>query len=63
MERQSEKPVSLAVQFLDILMLHLRLRAPKSWRSFDYFLELILAFGIHSPEELELSSAADIAAC
>lgn len=43
-------------------MLQLKLRAPKSWRTFDYFLELILAFAIHSPEELELSNAGDLPA-
>ena len=60
--REVERPKSLAIRFLDILMLQLKLRAPKSWRTFDYFLELILAFAIHSPEELELSNAGDLPA-
>ena len=60
--REVERPKSLAIRFLDILMLQLKLRAPKSWRTFDFFLELILAFAIHSPEELELSSAGDLPA-
>ena len=61
-QKDVERPKSLAIRFLDILMLQLKLRAPKSWRTFDFFLELILAFAIHSPEELELSSAGDLPA-
>ena len=29
------------------------IRAAKAWKTFDYYLEVILAFAIHSPHELE----------
>ena len=34
-------------------MSYLHDRAAKNWKYFDYYLEVILAYALHSPEELE----------
>ena len=44
-----EIPKALSVRFLDLLMSYLTTRAAKAWKTFDFYLEVILAFAIHSP--------------
>ena len=48
-----QRPKALSVRYLDFLLGNLHIRAAKAWKTFDYYLEVILAFAIHSPQELE----------
>jgi hypothetical protein len=58
-EYDVDRPKSVALRFLDMILSQLKLRAPKSYWKFDYFLELISTFGLHSPEELADSPVTD----
>ena len=43
----------MSLQFLDLMMSILPDRAANNWKTFKYYLELIHAFAVHGPEELE----------
>ena len=47
------RPTSLALQFYDLMMENLPERAAKSWKNFEYFLELFFAFAVFSPTDIE----------
>ena len=50
---QKERPKALTLRFLDQLLSGLSARAATNWQRFEYYLELLLAYALYSPEELE----------
>ena len=54
-----DRPKSVALRFLDVLLAQLKHRAPKSFMTFDYFLELISTFAFYGPEDLVDSPLTD----
>lgn len=60
--QEMERSKSLSLRFMQLLMSHLHDRAARNWKYFDYYLETILAFGIHTPEELESEASPQDAA-
>jgi hypothetical protein len=48
-----ERPLALSLRFLHIMMENLHYRAAKNWKTFNYYLETILAFGINGSEAFE----------
>ena len=51
--REHQIPKSVAAKFMNVHLFHLQGRAAKSWARFDYYLDIIKAFGLNSAEELE----------
>lgn len=45
----------MSLRFLHIMMDNLHYRAAKNWKTFNYYLETILAFGAYGPESFEKS--------
>ena len=60
---ERERPKALSLRFLKLLLSHLSGRATKNWKTFDYYLELIAAFALHSHEEMEVTADQDMASC
>ena len=50
---EKERPKALSLRFMNLMVGYLPDRAAKNWKTFDHYLEVILAFAIHAPEELE----------
>lgn len=43
---------------MNVMLYHLKDRAAKSWSRFDSYLDVIKAFGINSPEDIEKENEA-----
>lgn len=50
---EHQLPKSVCARFMNVLFFHLKDRAAKSWSRFDYYLDVIKAFGINSAEDIE----------
>ena len=50
---EKQRPKALSLQLLDIMLGFLPDRAPKAWKTFVYFFEVVLAFALYSPDELK----------
>ena len=50
---ERERPKALSLQFMSLMMFYLHDRVARNWKYFDHYLETILAFAIHAPEDLE----------
>jgi hypothetical protein len=46
-------PKAVVSKFMNVLLFHLKDRAARSWSRFDYYLDIIKAFGINSAEDIE----------
>lgn len=46
-------PKSICAKFMNVLLYHLFGRAARSWSRFDYYLDVLKAFGLNSAEEIE----------
>ena len=47
------RPKSIALRFMNILLGHLELRAPRAWSRFDAYLDLIFSFVTMGLEQIE----------
>jgi hypothetical protein len=46
-------PKAVSAKFMNVLLYHLKDRAPRSWSRFDNYLDIIKSFGINSAEDIE----------
>lgn len=51
--QEHKLPKAVCSRFMNVLLFHLKDRAAKSWSRFDFYLEIIKAFGINSAEDIE----------
>lgn len=48
----------MVLKFMNILHGHMSVRAARSWKVIDSYLELLFSFGVQSPEDLEAEFSA-----
>ena len=50
-EIQKDRPKSLSLRFINEMLSQLFTRVSVNWRSFEHYLRILFAYGVHGPED------------